>query len=281
MKLTVTNHDRDSADFTYVYPVVSRRAAGVSIGLNLNPNNACNYRCIYCQVPDLTWGKGPQLHLGQLEAELRSMLDQVLNGDFMQQRVPEGSRRLNDLAFSGNGEPTTSPQFSEAVELVGRLMAEFDLLERAKLVLITNGTLTDRPLVESAISRMRELSGEVWFKLDSGSQEGSERINQHRGALGARLQRLARVAELCPTWVQTCLFKLDGNEPSEAECAAYLRALQWVRGRQPALRGVLLYGLARPSLQPEAPRLERLTESWLEAFAARIRDLGLVVKVSP
>ncbi len=282
MKLNVTNHDRDSADYTYVYPVVSRRARGVSVGLNLNPNNACNFRCIYCQVPGLQWGKGPEIDLDQFERELRGMLEQVLHGDFMAERVPEGNRRLNDLAFSGNGEPTSSPQFAECVEIAGKLMAEFGLLGEAgvKLVLITNGTLTDRPNVEAALSRMKDLNGEIWFKLDSGTQEGAQRINQNNAPMAARLKRLTRVAELCPTWVQTCLFKLDDREPSAEEQREYLSALETVLKAGAPPRGVLLYGLARPSMQPEAPRLSKLSEAWLADFAERIRQLGLEVRVS-
>jgi len=69
--LSTTNHGRDDAALRYVYPVVSRRAGGVSVGINLNPNNACNWRCIYCQVPDLTRGAAPAIDLTILEAELR------------------------------------------------------------------------------------------------------------------------------------------------------------------------------------------------------------------
>ena len=89
-KLNIVNHDRGSAALRYVYPVVSRRAGGVSVGINLNPNNACNWRCIYCQVPDLTRGAAPPVDLALLESELRNFLDELLHGDFMQSRVPEG-----------------------------------------------------------------------------------------------------------------------------------------------------------------------------------------------
>jgi hypothetical protein len=61
--LKTEDHSRDSAGMRYVYPVVSRRAGGVSVGINLNPNNACNWRCIYCQVPGLTRGGPPPIDL--------------------------------------------------------------------------------------------------------------------------------------------------------------------------------------------------------------------------
>ena len=73
-KLSTTDHSRDSAGLRYVYPVVSRRAGGVSIGINLNTNNACNWRCIYCQVPDLVRGTAPPVDLALLEKELSDFL---------------------------------------------------------------------------------------------------------------------------------------------------------------------------------------------------------------
>ena len=72
--LKTEDHSRDSAGMRYVHPVISRRAGGVSVGINLNPNNACNWRCIYCQVPDLTRGGPPPIDLSLLERELNEFL---------------------------------------------------------------------------------------------------------------------------------------------------------------------------------------------------------------
>src|SRR4030065_2010263 len=99
-QLTVTDHDRDAAHRTYVYPVVSRRAGGVSIGINLNPNNACNWRCIYCQVPDLKRGSAPRIDLNKLEIELRSFLHELVDGDFMQKHLPPEDRKSTRLNSS-------------------------------------------------------------------------------------------------------------------------------------------------------------------------------------
>ena len=119
--LKVTEHRRDFAGLKYIYPVISRRAGGVSVGINLNTNNACNWRCIYCQVPDLKLGTAPPVDLVLLENELRGFLDELLHGDFMLTRVPEGARRLNDIALSGNGEPTSAAEFMQVIELLGKL----------------------------------------------------------------------------------------------------------------------------------------------------------------
>lgn len=265
---------------TYVYPVVSRRAGGVSVGVNLNPNNACNWACLYCQVPDLVRGSAPPIDLAQLETELRAMLHAILHGDFMQTQVPVDMRRLNDIALSGNGEPTSAREFAVVIELIGRLLTEFDLLGKIKLVLITNGSLLDRIRVQAGLRTMAGLNGEVWFKLDSATPAGMRTINQTRIAPDKAFERLRIGAALCPTWLQTCVFALDGKPPSGAELTAYLHLVRRIYDEKIPVHGVLLYGLARPSMQPQAPRLSALPGAWLEAFAVQIRAAGLPVKVS-
>ena len=277
-QLDATDHDRSSAGMTYVYPVVSRRARGISIGINLNPNNACNWRCVYCQVPGLTRGAPPEIDLTKLERELRQMLNDVLNGSFMRERVPEEERRLKDIAFSGNGEPTSSPEFAQSIAIADRVMRDFDLAGEIRLRLITNGSLVEKPGVLGAIAHLGKCNGEVWFKVDAATQESIARINDVRLNPQGVLERLRLCAQQCPTWVQTCLFALDGEPPPEHEIGAYLDLL---RQAADVISGVHLYGLARPSMQPEASRLSRLTEAWMESLADRIRQLGLTVNVSP
>ncbi|HTJ96044.1 MAG TPA: radical SAM protein [Rhodocyclaceae bacterium] len=275
--LSVSNHDRDRAGLRYVYPVVSRRAGGVSIGINLNPNNACNWACIYCQVPMLTRGGPPPLDISLLEAELNHMLDDVLLGDFMQREVPDGARRLMDIAFSGNGEPTGAPEFADAVALVVRVM-QTRPLQGVKLRLITNGSLLHRPSVQQGIQMLGKIDGEVWFKVDAVDENSVLAINGVNQKEGAVLQRLRLCAALAPTWVQTCMMAIDGTPPTEAQLQKYLDLLQEVRDE---LRGVLLYGLARPSMQPGASRLTALSSAWMHELGERINALGLPVKVSP
>lgn len=277
-RLAVDDHSRDSAGMLYVYPVVSRRAGGVSIGINLNPNNACNWHCIYCQVPDLKRGGPPAIDLARLERELNSMLDAVLEGNFLVERVPEDQRRLIDIAFSGNGEPTSAPEFPDAVEIAAQALAKRALLPGVKLRLITNGSLLDRRNVRDGIARIGAVGGEVWFKVDAASSAAVARINGSRVKMESIERRLKVCGELCPTWVQTCLFALDGQLPSDAEIAGLAELLGRCRA---AVHGVHLYGLARPSAQPEAPRLSRAPDAWLEAVAARLKEKGLTVMVSP
>ena len=280
LALTTTDHARDAVGMTYVYPVISRRAGGVSVGINLNPNNACNWRCVYCQVPNLVRGTAPVIDLALLEHELTDFLQQLLHGDFMTTRVPEGARRLNDIAISGNGEPTSAREFADIVALIGQVMARFDLVGKIKLVLISNGSLLDKAYVQAGVRRMADLNGEVWFKLDSATRDGLQRINHSEISPARQFEYLKIAASLCTTWLQTCVFAFDGAAPSAVEQQAYLAMLAQVQAEQLPLQGVLLYGLARPSMQPEAAQLSALPAIWLETFAEQIRALGITVKVS-
>jgi wyosine [tRNA(Phe)-imidazoG37] synthetase (radical SAM superfamily) len=277
LPLTVDDHSRDSAGLRYVYPVLSRRANGVSVGINLNPNNACNWRCIYCQVPDLVRGGPPPLDLGLLERELAGFLDQVTRGDFSWQGAAAG-RRLVDVAFSGNGEPTSAREFPAAVAVVCRLLEQRQLARTVPVRLITNGSLLDRRAVQAGIADIGRADGEVWFKVDAATAAGLARINGTRSDPDRVARRLETCAGLARTWVQTCVFRHDGNQPATAECHAYIELLRPLARR---LAGVHLYGLARPSMQPEAQRLSRLDSEWLEGFARRLRGLGFEVRVSP
>lgn len=281
--LTVTDHRRDYSGFRYAYPVVSRRAGGVSVGINLNPNNACNWACVYCQVPDLTRGGPPPIDLALLEQELAALLQDITAGDFMAREVPEGARRLMDVAFSGNGEPTSAAEFAEAVARVAGLMDRLRLPDAVSLRLITNGSLLHRAGVRDGIRRIGEYrgtagAGEVWFKIDRATREGIAAVNKIDYAPEKARGNLIACAELAPTWVQTCWFAVDGAPPDEREQSAYLNLLAGVRDK---IKGVHLYGLARPSLQPDAGRLGRLAADQLAAFAARISALGIEVALNP
>jgi wyosine [tRNA(Phe)-imidazoG37] synthetase (radical SAM superfamily) len=275
--LRTDDHDRGAAGLRYVYPVVSRRSGGVSVGIDLNPNKACNWRCVYCQVAGLVRGKAPEIDLARLADELRGFLGGIAHGDWLERNAPEGARRLNDVAFSGSGEPTGSPVFAETVELVNGVLEEVGLA-RVKLVLITNGSLVQRAAVQAGLELFR-MGDEVWFKLDSATDSGMQAINDARPGMTRVRTNLRTASALAPTWLQTCVFARRGAPPSEDEQRALVELVTEELAAGTPLRGMLLYGLARPSHQPEAPELAALPRAWLETFAERVRATGLAVRV--
>ena len=277
--LTIEDHRRDRAGLRYVYPVVSRRAGGVSVGINLNVNNACNWACLYCQVENLTRGGPPAIDLDLLESELAGFLDDALHGDFMQRQVAESERRLVDVAFSGNGEPTSADEFPDAVRIVRRVLEQYGLAGKIPLRLITNGSLLYRQRVQEGIRLIGETPGEIWFKIDRASAAGIAEVNQVPGDADRVQRNLRLCCGLAPTWVQTCWFAIDGKAPDLAERDAYCALLAPLASE---LAGIHLYGLARPSLQPAAPRLSRIADQDLRNFAQEVeKKTGIRVVVSP
>lgn len=278
--MNVTDHSRDNVGLTYIYPVVSRRAGGVSIGINLNPNSACNWRCIYCQVPELKRGAAPTIDLIKLEKELYVFLQEILYGSFMQEQITPSARRIIDIALSGNGEPTSAKEFEQVIDIIGKVKHDFDSLKELKVVLITNGSLIDRSNVKAGLRSLAELKGEIWFKLDSVTREGRQQINNTRMSSRQVHNNLKLSTSLCQTWIQTCVFKTDGDHPTQVETKAYLKFIEELLQEGALLKGVLLYGLARSSMQPEAPRLTKVTQGWIESFGRKIHSLGLPVKIN-
>ena len=137
----VQDHSRVFRDLIFVYPVISRRSQGLSIGINLNPDKRCNFDCVYCEVDRRTPGRADRVDVAQLKDELRWLIRFAQEGGLAQQpkfcEVPELTRVVRDIAFSGDGEPTLIPNFSECVQAAIDVRHEFGL-DQSKLVLITD-----------------------------------------------------------------------------------------------------------------------------------------------
>ena len=275
--LSIHDHSRELSGLKYIYSVISRRAGGLSIGVNLNVNNACNWQCIYCEIPNLTRGTPPPIELDLLEQELRFFLHEIIHGDYMEKNVSFEDRHLKDIAFSGNGEPTSAEEFPAVISIVKKLLEEFNLLHKIKIRLITNGSLMHQASVIKSVEMLKEMNGEVWFKVDAATEESIRTINQVNLKPHQILERLKNSANVCPTFVQTCIFSIDGKGPSKKDINAYIELINEVKSN---IQGVHLYGLARPSLQPQAKNLARIDEEVLQDIAKELRSLDIATTIS-
>ena len=275
--LSIHDHSRELSGLKYIYSVISRRAGGLSIGINLNVNNACNWQCIYCEIPNLTRGTPPPIELNIVEQELRFFLHEIIHGDYMEKNVSLEDRHLKDIAFSGNGEPTSAEEFPEVIAIVKKILEEFNLLHKLKIRLITNGSLMHQAAVIKSVATLKEMNGEVWFKVDAATEESIKTINQVNLKPHQILERLKNSANVCPTFVQTCVFAIDGNGPSKKDINAYVELISKAKSN---IQGVHLYGLARPSLQPQAKKLSRVDENILQNIAKELRSLDIATTVS-
>lgn len=263
-----------------VYPVMSRRAGGLSIGVNLNLGQECNWACVYCEVEGLVRGAPGPVDLARLEQELDAVLTEASSGRWSNGTTGEGlPAEIKDISIAGDGEPTLSPQFDGAVEVCARLRQQHGLEGSARLVVITNGSRLHVPEVESGVRRLGEAGGSLWFKLDGGTPAAREEVNDVAIPDERVEANLVLATAACATWVQCMVLSIDGQGPSDEELDRRVELLERAceAGARPA--GVVIYGLARPSQQPGAHRLSPLAGPRLEAIAARFEGLHLPLQV--
>lgn len=277
----VADHQRDYRDNRYVYPVISRRSRGLSIGVNVNPDGACPFRCVYCQI-----GSRPariesdhRIDLPRLRDELTRTLQLATRDDlFASERfrnTPPAMRRLNDVALSGNGEPTASPQIEEVVQLCADVKAAIAPLE-TKLVLITNSAFLDQPRVGRALTTMDANQGEIWAKLDAGTEPYYREVNRSEVPFWRILQNIHETACRRPIVIQTLWSRLHGQLPPRAECEAYAQRLCEMVLRGAQIKTVHLHTVARA---PAESWVEAVDNAWLDQAAALVREVtGLDVQ---
>ena len=241
-------HERRWKDNRYVYPVVSRRSRGLSIGINLNPGKDCNFDCIYCQVDRGTRTSGRTVDMNRLSGELHAILEEEKSGSLYEiapfDLLPPARRGVRDIAFSGNGEPTASSFFDTAVHIAVQARRHFEL-DNAKVVLITNASHLDAPGVRKALALMDQNNGEIWAKLDAGTEEYFRKINRSAVALERILKNILATASVRPLIIQTLWLRLRGAAPPSAEIEAYCHRLNDLLLSGGRLKGLQLYTIAR------------------------------------
>jgi wyosine [tRNA(Phe)-imidazoG37] synthetase (radical SAM superfamily) len=293
-----SSHPRLWQDNRYVYAVVSRRSKGLSLGINLNPDKVCNFDCIYCsvnrQIPLPPWASR-DVDLPTLRSELAAMLDLVATGAIYSfapfAEIPAALRRVNDIAFSGDGEPTTCPQFPQAVELAADVVASAPMVPTPssasphaltptpiKLVLITNASLFHQPAIRRVLAFLDRHHGEIWAKLDAGTPDYYHLIDRTGVPFDRILQNLTWCCQTRPTVIQTLLMKVHGTAPAPAEVAAYVARLRALADAGGAIKLVQLYTVARGTAEPY---VTPLTADELETIAQTLRSARLPAETYP
>ncbi|MDD3471045.1 MAG: radical SAM protein [Thermoguttaceae bacterium] len=312
------NHGRLFEDFSLVYPVVSRRAGGLSVGINLSPDQFCPFRCVYCQVqrqerasvadelptsspqtPCLDSSKIPPLNaapsetasvsqsaysspfnkryvdLDRLEQELMTLSQWIVEHRFWQMppfdQVTQVHQRWNDFALSGDGEPTASPCFSEAVKRIVKVRQHFGLTD-VKIILITSSTCLHLPQVQEGLELLREHGGEIWAKLDAGTPEYYHEMNRSRVPFERILENIQTVSQRFPVVIQTLLVNHGGDgqgKPmSGAEVEAYRECLKGLLVAGGHIRYVQLHTIAR---SPAESDVSAVSHEFMEHVADRVR----------
>jgi wyosine [tRNA(Phe)-imidazoG37] synthetase (radical SAM superfamily) len=266
-----TQHERQFADHRFVYPVLSRRSGGISVGINLNPDKVCNFHCVYCQVNRVSQSETRFVETPQLLEELHHTLEEVTSqrlfdtGKFC--NTPPALRRLTDIAFSGDGEPTTHRNFDEVVTACVHLKRK-QQLDTLPLVLITNASMFHRDHVRRALDILDANRGEIWAKLDAGTQAYYEQINRASLGFSQILQNITQAAIARPLVIQSLFMRIDGQPPPPSEWKAYCDRLQEISAAGGRLKLIQIYTIARP---PAETYVTSLTDDEVDALVDFVR----------
>jgi len=247
-----SDHSRNWRENKFVYPVLSRRSHGISIGVNLNPDKICNFDCIYCQVDRRSESETRFVENERLMNELETMFEFVTSGALYEDEkfahIPRELQRLNDIAFSGDGEPTTYRNFDELMEQTAERKRRHGL-DQVKMVLITNASMFHRPVVQKGLEVLDQNNGEIWAKLDAGTEEYYGLIDRSKIKFAQILENVTSVARTRPIVIQSLFMHVKDEPPSNAEIDAYCDRLNEIQAAGGQLKLVQVYTIARQTTE--------------------------------
>jgi wyosine [tRNA(Phe)-imidazoG37] synthetase (radical SAM superfamily) len=263
----------------FVYCVISQRAHGLSVGVNMNPDKRCNFDCVYCEVDR------EQRHRGSARVGVHAMIEElqrVLHLAHTKQlrqhsfeHVPDELLTLREVALSGDGEPTLCPNFSEVVQAVAHLRAK-RLIPFFKIVLITNCSGLHLLDVQEGVNLLTR-EDEVWAKLDAGTQTYMEAINRTEIRIEQVLENILELGKKRPVIIQSLFARIDGADPPDKEIEAYAQRLRELKEGGANISLVQIYSAHRPVVNQTCVHLPLRA---LSRIAKRVREIsGLQAEV--
>jgi wyosine [tRNA(Phe)-imidazoG37] synthetase (radical SAM superfamily) len=272
-------YPRNFLDNRYVYVVLSSRARGLSVGLNLSPARTCNFDCVYCEVNRSQPTEAGPLDVEVMAAELQRTLAVIQSGRIRSlpcfAQAPRELLELRHVALSGDGEPTLCPNFAEAVQAVVHLRA-LGSFPFFKMVLITNATGLELPGVQEGLKFFTK-QDEVWAKLDAGTQEYMNRVNRPGVALERVLANILTLARQRPVVIQSLFPAIQGEEPPDTEVDAYAQRLQELKLAGAQISSVQIYSAGRPSANAACGHLPLKSLSRIAHHVKKVTGLPVEV----
>lgn len=245
-------------------PVHSRRL-GVSLGVNLLPADGklCSFDCIYCEC-GLNGQHCPELKMPSREA-VRDALCSKLDGMKKNGILPD------TITFSGNGEPTSHPDFEEIIDDTLSLRDKY--APKSKVSVLTNATHIVKDSVFRALLRVDN----ALLKLDTVNEAYIHLVDRptSRYDLSRLIERMRAFEGRCI--IQTMFMKGEWEGRSvdntgDEYVDPWLDALKDI-----APKLVTIYTLDR---ETPGKNLLKAPRDRLEEIAARVNAIGIPTTVS-
>ena len=249
-----------------IYGPIHSRRLGMSLGINLMPNDGkiCSFDCLYCEAGFNAQGPGKD------GVPTREAVKKQLKRKFEEMKA--AGQTLDVITFSGNGEPTLHPEFGKVVEDVMRLRTLY--FPDAKVSVLSNSTMAGKPAVAKALLKVDNNI----LKLDSALPRTFRLINR---PVSPNILPEGVIADLKKfsgqCIVQTIMVRgeFEGqhfDNTADEELDALLNAYRQIEPRE-----VMLYSIDRKT---PAEDLEKVSKEELERIAQRFRDAGIKVQVN-
>jgi wyosine [tRNA(Phe)-imidazoG37] synthetase (radical SAM superfamily) len=265
-------HQRQFEGNKFVYPVLSRRSGGLSVGVNLNPDKVCNFDCIYCQVDRTTEAETTFVNFDQLLSELDAMLELAQSGAIWEcdkfRSVPKELQRINDIAFSGDGEPTTYKNFDEIIARCAELKRKHQLND-VKMVLITNASMFHRPHVIRGLEILDQNQGEIWAKLEAGTADYFQLVERTKIPFEQILDNIRAAAITRPLVIQALFMRINGVPPSDNELNEFCKRLNEITRAGGSFKLIQIYTIAR---RPTESYVKSLHDDEVDQIVALVKQ---------
>lgn len=235
-----------------IYGPVNSRRLGASLGINLLPpgQKRCTFDCAYCHFG---WSAGPP-----------TQHDAFPTPDLVLSAVEGALHKHQDslpafLTFSGNGEPTSHPQFLTIVERVRALRDR--LCPGTKLALLSNSTRLADANVRAALT----LLDVRIMKLDAGTEAMFRRYSRPLEAITLEdiVDHLANLREVT---LQTLFTSGAGGNAHPEHVTAWIEKVLAIHPVD-----VQIHTLDRDWPSTELAPVEPAT---LQGIAARLHQAG-------
>ena len=269
---TAFGYARNFLNNRFVYLVISPRARGLSVGINLIPERRCNFDCVYCEVNWEAPPRAPSFKIETMVAELETTLAMAYQGKLAKlpkyRAVPPELLQPRHVTLSGDGEPTLCHNLPEVVQAVAHLRA-LGSLPFFKIVLVSNATGLDQPAVQRALNILTA-QDELWLKLDAGTPEYFRRVNRPREPLFDKvLENILLTGRKRPVVIQSLFCELDGQPPPPEEIEEYVKRLRELKEAGAQIALVQIYSALRPTMHAGCRHLSLRT---LSGIAVAVRE---------
>jgi wyosine [tRNA(Phe)-imidazoG37] synthetase (radical SAM superfamily) len=272
-------YPRDFLGNQFVYVVISPRARGLSIGININPLVKCTFQCVYCEVDRMKPARAARFDVDRMADELTETLELAQRGGLRKlpryAHLPQDLLQLRHVALSGDGEPTLSEDFWGVMRTINSIRG-MSAVPAFKLVLVTNSTALDTQNVQTSLKLLRP-EDEIWAKLDGGTQGYLNRVSGSSIPLEKILKNILMTGRRRPVVIQSLFPAINGAEPDGEEIRQYALRLKELNDEGAQIPLVQIYSATRPMARTGCGHLPLPT---LSRIAKAVREVaGLKAEV--